>query len=115
MRSRLFCCIVGAFTEEEISGLTCWGTPLAILDADSRSFFTEVSQERVVRFLEHRISDQRIIQLIQKWLQAGILEDGVVTKEQTGTGQLFHARRFWNAMREMSLVHGSKPHHLCFV
>ena len=47
-----------------------------ILDADIRSFFTEVSQQWVVRFLEHRIGDRRIIRLVQKWLRAGILEDG---------------------------------------
>jgi group II intron reverse transcriptase/maturase len=58
-----------------------------ILDADIRSFFTEVSQEWVVRFLEHRIGDKRIIRLVQKWLRAGVLEDGVVTIEEKGTGQ----------------------------
>ena len=58
-----------------------------ILDADIRSFFTEVSQEWVVRFLEHRIGDKRIIRLVQKWLQAGVLENGVVTVEERGTGQ----------------------------
>jgi group II intron reverse transcriptase/maturase len=58
-----------------------------ILDADIRSFFTEVSQEWVVRFLEHRIGDRRIIRLVQKWLRAGILEDGEVTIEERGTGQ----------------------------
>src|SRR5437868_1135912 len=58
-----------------------------ILDADIRSFFTEVSQEWVVRFLEHRIGDKRIIRLVQKWLRAGILEGGIVTVEETGTGQ----------------------------
>jgi RNA-directed DNA polymerase len=58
-----------------------------ILDADIRSFFTEVSQEWVVRFLEHRIGDKRIIRLVQKWLRAGILENGIVTVEEKGTGQ----------------------------
>ena len=58
-----------------------------ILDADIRSFFTEVSQQWVVRFLEHRIGDKRIIRLVQKWLRAGVLEDGIVTVEETGTGQ----------------------------
>ena len=58
-----------------------------ILDADIRSFFDEISQQRLVRFLEHRIGDQRIIRLIQKWLKAGILEDGVVTVSERGTGQ----------------------------
>ena len=58
-----------------------------ILDADIRSFFDTVSQEWLVRFLEHRIGDPRIIRLIQKWLKAGVLEDGVVTISDMGTGQ----------------------------
>jgi group II intron reverse transcriptase/maturase len=58
-----------------------------ILDADIRSFFTEVSQQWVVRFLEHRIGDRRILRLVQKWLRAGVLEDGIVTIEEKGTGQ----------------------------
>src|SRR5262245_38655107 len=58
-----------------------------ILDADVRSFFGEISQEWLVRFLEHRIGDRRIIHLIQKWLKAGVLEDGVVTISEKGTGQ----------------------------
>jgi len=58
-----------------------------ILDADIRSFFDAVSQEWMARFLKHRIADPRIIRLIQKWLKAGVLEDGVVTVSDTGTGQ----------------------------
>jgi len=58
-----------------------------ILDADIRSFFDEISWEWLVRFLEHRIGDRRIIRLIQKWLKAGILEDGVVSVSDKGTGQ----------------------------
>src|ERR1700720_3719703 len=58
-----------------------------ILDADIRSFFDEISQEWLIRFLEHRIGDKRIIRLIQKWLRAGILEDGVATVDDRGTGQ----------------------------
>jgi RNA-directed DNA polymerase len=58
-----------------------------ILDADIRSFFDSISQEWLVRFLEHRIGDQRIIRLIQKWLKAGVLEDGAVTVSEVGTGQ----------------------------
>src|SRR3954466_5574587 len=58
-----------------------------ILDCDVRSFFDAVSQEWLVRFLEHRVADPRIIRLIRKWLKAGILEDGVVTVSDTGTGQ----------------------------
>jgi len=58
-----------------------------IIDADIQNFFGAVSQEWLVRFMEHRIGDKRIIRLIQKWLKAGILEDGVVTVEDKGTGQ----------------------------
>jgi group II intron reverse transcriptase/maturase len=58
-----------------------------ILDADIKNFFGAVSQAWLTRFLEHRIGDKRIIRLIQKWLRAGILEDGVVTVDDRGTGQ----------------------------
>jgi RNA-directed DNA polymerase len=58
-----------------------------ILDCDIRSFFDTVSQEWLVRFLKHRIGDPRIICLIQKWLKTGVLEDGVTTTSEVGTGQ----------------------------
>ena len=58
-----------------------------ILDADIRSFFDMVSQEWLIKFVEHRVGDRRIIRLIQKWLKAGVLEDGVVTVSDKGTGQ----------------------------
>jgi RNA-directed DNA polymerase len=58
-----------------------------ILDADIRSFFDEIDQGWLIRFLEHRIGDRRIIRLIQKGLKAGILEDGAVTVRDRGTGQ----------------------------
>jgi RNA-directed DNA polymerase len=58
-----------------------------IFDADVRSFFDSVSKDWLVRFVEHRIGDKRIIRLIQKWLKAGVLEDGVVTVSDKGTGQ----------------------------
>jgi RNA-directed DNA polymerase len=58
-----------------------------ILDADIRSFFDTVSQDWLIRFVEHRIGDPRIIRLIRKWLKAGILENGVVTVSDRGTGQ----------------------------
>jgi RNA-directed DNA polymerase len=58
-----------------------------ILDADIQNFFGAVSQNWLVRFLEHRVGDKRIIRLIQKWLKVGILEDGIVTVDDRGTGQ----------------------------
>jgi group II intron reverse transcriptase/maturase len=58
-----------------------------ILDADIQSFFDSVDQEWLIRFVEHRIGDKRIIRLIRQWLRAGILEDGTVTASDRGTGQ----------------------------
>src|SRR6516165_11310731 len=58
-----------------------------IMDADIRSFFDTVNQEWLIRFLGHRIGDRRIIRLIQKWLKAGVLEDGAVLVSERGTGQ----------------------------
>lgn len=58
-----------------------------IVDADIQNCFGSISQEWLVRFLEHRIGDKRIIRLIQKWLRAGILEDGIVMVDDRGTGQ----------------------------
>jgi group II intron reverse transcriptase/maturase len=58
-----------------------------ILDADIRSFFDTVNQEWLIRFVEHRVGDRRIIRLIQKWLKAGVREDGAVKVSDRGTGQ----------------------------
>jgi group II intron reverse transcriptase/maturase len=58
-----------------------------VLDADIRSFFDTVDQEWLIRFVEHRVGDPRIIRLIRKWLKAGILEDGIVSVSERGTGQ----------------------------
>jgi RNA-directed DNA polymerase len=58
-----------------------------IVDADIRSFFDTVDQDWLIRFVEHRIGDQRIIRLIRKWLRAGILEDGIVSVSEQGTAQ----------------------------
>ena len=58
-----------------------------ILDADIRSFFDMVDQKWMTRFVEHRIGDPRIIRLIQKWMKAGVLEDGEFKASERGTGQ----------------------------
>jgi RNA-directed DNA polymerase len=58
-----------------------------ILDADIRSFFDTVSQEWLVRFLEHRIGDERVIRLVRKWLKAGVLEEGQWSASASGTPQ----------------------------
>src|SRR3970282_2154151 len=49
-----------------------------ILDSDIRSFFDSVSHDWLMRFVEHRVGDQRVIRLIRKWLKAGVMEDGVI-------------------------------------
>src|SRR5271155_4272782 len=58
-----------------------------VLDADIRSFFDTISHEWLIRFLEHRIGDRRIIRLIQKWLKVGVLEEGQKTETIEGTPQ----------------------------
>jgi group II intron reverse transcriptase/maturase len=58
-----------------------------VLDADISDFFTGLDQSWLVRFLEHRIADKRVLRLIQKWLRAGVIEDGVWSKTETGTAQ----------------------------
>jgi RNA-directed DNA polymerase len=59
-----------------------------VLDCDVQSFFDKVSQSWLMRFIEHRIGDRRIIRLIVKWLTAGVLEEGrlIVTEEGTPQG-----------------------------
>jgi len=64
------------------------GTPVNwILDADIRSFFDSVSQEWLLRFLGHRIGDERVLRLVRKWLKAGILDDGEWSVSAEGTPQ----------------------------
>jgi RNA-directed DNA polymerase len=58
-----------------------------IQDADIAGFFDSVSHEWLIRFLEHRIGDPRMIRLISKWLKAGVMEDGAVTPTDAGTPQ----------------------------
>ena len=58
-----------------------------ILDADIRSFFDKMDQSWLVRFLEHRVGDERIIRLVRKWLKAGVLEEGQWSVSETGTPQ----------------------------
>jgi group II intron reverse transcriptase/maturase len=58
-----------------------------VLDADIRDFFGSISHEWMVKFLQHRIADRRILRLIQKWLRAGVSEDGKWSKTEVGTPQ----------------------------
>jgi RNA-directed DNA polymerase len=58
-----------------------------ILDADIARFFDTLSREWLIRFTEHRVGDRRIIRLIQKWLKAGVLEEGQLIETTEGTPQ----------------------------
>ncbi|WP_434348715.1 reverse transcriptase domain-containing protein [Myxococcus virescens] len=59
-----------------------WG-----LDADIRGFFDAIDHGWMLRFLEHRIADKRVLRLIQKWLGAGVMEKGKWTQTEEGTPQ----------------------------
>ena len=58
-----------------------------VLDADIRGFFDAIDHGWLVKFIEHRMADRRVVRLIQKWLNAGVLEDGTRTWSETGTPQ----------------------------
>jgi len=58
-----------------------------VLDADIRDFFGQLDQGWLRRFLEHRIADRRVLRLIDKWLGAGVIEDGKWSKTEGGTAQ----------------------------
>jgi group II intron reverse transcriptase/maturase len=58
-----------------------------ILDCDVRSFFDTLDKSWLLQFVEHRVADRRILRLIQKWLKAGVLEDGIWSNPETGTPQ----------------------------
>jgi len=58
-----------------------------VLDADIRDFFGSINHEWMVKFIEHRIADKRVVRLIQKWMNAGVLEDEEVTYSEAGTPQ----------------------------
>lgn len=54
----------------------CFAIKTGSSNLDVRDFFGTVSREWLIRFLEHRIGDQRILRLIRKWLRAGVLKEG---------------------------------------
>ena len=58
-----------------------------VLDVDIRGFFDAIDHGWLVQFVEHRIADRRVVRLIQKWLNAGVLEDGTRTRSEEGTPQ----------------------------
>ena len=66
-----------------------------VLDADIRGFFSAIDHAWLIKFIEHRIADQRVIRHVRKWLKAGVLEDGTVTRAEEGTPQGGSMRPCW--------------------
>ena len=58
-----------------------------VLDADVRDFYGSMNHEWLIKFIEHRIADRRVVRLIQKWLNAGVLEEGKTTVSEVGAVQ----------------------------
>ena len=56
-----------------------------VLDADIRGFFDNLDKSWLIKFVEHRVADPRILRLIQKWLNAGVMEEGKWSETKTGT------------------------------
>jgi RNA-directed DNA polymerase len=73
---------LATLTEAIAGGKTGW-----VLEADLKNFFGSLSHDWLLRFVEHRVGDLRLISLIRRWLKAGILEDGAVRPNDEGTPQ----------------------------
>jgi RNA-directed DNA polymerase len=58
-----------------------------ILDADISKFFDTIEHDWLIKFIEHRVADARVVRLIKKWLHAGVLEEGRLTHSELGTVQ----------------------------
>jgi group II intron reverse transcriptase/maturase len=58
-----------------------------VLDADIQGFFDNLDKSWLIKFVEHRVADPRILRLIQKWLNAGVMEEGQWSETKTGTPQ----------------------------
>jgi group II intron reverse transcriptase/maturase len=58
-----------------------------VLDADIRGYFDAIDHDWMMKFLEHRIADRRVLRLIQKWLKAGVVEEGKWTESVVGSPQ----------------------------
>lgn len=58
-----------------------------ILDADIAKFFDTIEHDWLIKFVEHRVADARVVRLLKKWLHAGVLEDGQITRSELGTVQ----------------------------
>jgi group II intron reverse transcriptase/maturase len=73
---------LSTLNEAIAGGRTSW-----VLEADLKNYFGSLSHEWLLRFVEHRVGDPRVISLIRRWLKAGVLEDGAVHPSDEGTPQ----------------------------
>ena len=79
--------VLEAIYEEDFVGFSYGFRPGQVLDADIQGFFDSMAHSWIIRFLEHRIADKRILRLVAKWLKVGIVEDGRVTRGARGAPQ----------------------------
>jgi retron-type reverse transcriptase len=70
-----------------VRGAARKGGPYRDLDADIRDFFGQLDRAWLKKFLEHRIADKRVLRLIDKWLAAGVIEDGMWMQSEVGSPQ----------------------------
>ena len=80
----------GRHQHKALDALVCgisWRKVSWVLDADIRGFFDAIDHEWLMRFVEHRIGDRRVLRLIRKWLRAGVMEDGDWQASKEGTPQ----------------------------
>ncbi len=73
---------LATLNEEIAGGRVSW-----VLEADLKNFFGSLDHGNLLRFVEHRVGDPRIISLIRRWLKAGVLEDGQLHANEKGTPQ----------------------------
>ena len=66
-----------------------------VLDVDIRDYFSSLDHSWLERFIEHRIADKRVLRLIQKWLKAGVIEDGIWSKTRKARRKGHRYRRSW--------------------